>query len=178
MSWRAVDDELLNLEQLVRTMEKEEKGQLVRTVEEERQLVRTTEEELEGQLAPAALPHVGFETELKNPEAGIERGRDLRSFQGGRGDERKPSVPGRKDDEHRSSYHSRRGEKPRLPDPLPVSRLLDELKHFDKDKGLRKVKIEISLEDRGSGGIWRRLSEASLETNEAARYVPVEISGT
>ena len=52
----------------------------------------------------------------------------------------------------------------------PVSRLLDELKHFDREKNLRKVKIEISLE---SGGGWeqgRRLSDSSLEVTEAARY--------
>ena len=52
----------------------------------------------------------------------------------------------------------------------PVSRLLDELKHFDREKNLRKVKIEISLE---SGGGWeqgRRLSDSSLEVTEAARH--------
>ena len=60
---------------------------------------------------------------------------------------------------------------PSSADLPPVSRLLDELKHFDREKNLRKVKIEISLE---SGGGWeqgRRLSESSLEVTEAARHV-------
>jgi hypothetical protein len=61
-----------------------------------------------------------------------------------------------------------------------VSRLLDELKHFDKDKGLRKVKIEISLEDRGwaESSLKRRLSESSLENNEAVRYAAIQYNAT
>jgi hypothetical protein len=61
-----------------------------------------------------------------------------------------------------------------------VSRLLDELKHFDKDKGLRKVKIEISLEDRGWGesSMKRRLSESSLENNESVRYAVIQYNAT
>jgi hypothetical protein len=266
MSWRAVDDELLNLERLVRTMEEEEEGQLVRTkeeeeegrpvrtmneeegqlartmevkeeegrlartmeVEEEGQLVRTMEEEEEkgqlvrtmevkeeGQLAQTkeveqegqlmktneeeegrlvktneeegqlartikeegegqlpAGPHSRSGDELKIKETGTERGKDLNSFRGGRTNEDRPSVLVGKDRGQGSSYRSGKAEDPRSPDPLPVSRLLDELKHFDKDKGLRKVKIEISLEDRGWGesSLRRRLSESSLENNEAVRY--------
>jgi hypothetical protein len=248
MSWRAVDDELLNLQQLMRTMEEEEEGELVRTMEKEKegqlvrtkeveaegqlvrtkeveeegqlvrttkvkeegqlartmeveeevspmrkmedeeegQLVRTKEVEAEGQLARTiteegegqlpAGPHGRSGDELKNKDTGTERGKDLSSFRGGRTHENRPSVLVGKDGEQRSSCHPRKGEDPRSPDPLPVSRLLDELKHFDKDKGLRKVKIEISLEDRGWGesSLRRRLSESSLENNEAVRYAALQ----
>ncbi len=156
----------------MRTMEVEEEGQLPRTmeVEEEGQLVRTIKEEGKGQL-PAG-PHGRSGDELKIKENGTKREKDLSSFRGGRSNENRPSVLGGKDGGQRSSYHPRKGEDPRSPDPLPVSRLLDELKHFDKDKGLRKVKIEISLEDRGwdESSLRRRLSESSLENNEAVRY--------
>ena len=212
MSWRAVDDELLNLQRLVRTMEEEEEGQLAKTMEEEEgqlvrtmeegqlartmeveeevrpmrkmeeeeegQLVRTIEEEGEGQLPVG--PHSRSGDELKIKETGTENGKDLSSFLGGSNNENRPSVLGGKDGGQRSSYHPRKGEDPRSPDPLPVSRLLDELKHFDKDKGLRKVKIEISLEDRGWGesSLRRRLSESSLENNEAVRSAVIQLNVT
>ncbi len=165
--------------QLVRTMVVEEEGQLVRTMEEEAgQLVRTMEDEGEEQLPAGPHGHSGDEIKIK--ETGNERGKDLSSFREGRNNENRPSVLGGKDGGQRSSYRPGKAEDPRSPDPLPVSRLLDELKHFDKDKGLRKVKIEISLEDRGWGGssLRRRLSEASLENNEAVRYAAVQYNAT
>jgi hypothetical protein len=222
MSWRAVDDELLNLQRLVRTMEEEEEGQLAKTMEEEEgqlvrtmeegqlartmeveeevrpmrkmeeeeegqlvrtmeveeagQLVRTMEDEGEGLLPAGPLGRSVYEIK----ETGTERGKDLSSFRGGRTNENRPSVLGGKDREQRSSYRPGKAEDPRSPDPLPVSRLLDELKHFDKDKGLRKVKIEISLEDRGWGesSLRRRLSESSLENNEAVRYAAIQYNVT
>jgi hypothetical protein len=255
MSWRAVDDELLNLQRLVKTMEEEEEEQLVRTKEvdvegrpartmeeeeeegklartmeveeaegrpvrtmeeeeeegqlartmkveeEEGRLVRTMEEEKEeGQLARTmeveeegqqvrtitekgerqlpSGPHGRSGNELKIKETGNERGKDLSSFRGGRTHENRSSVLDGKDGGQR--VYRRKGEDPRSPDPLPVSRLLDELKHFDKDKGLRKVKIEISLEDRGWGesSMKRRLSESSLENTEAVRYAAVQYNAT
>jgi hypothetical protein len=166
--------------QLVRTMEVEEEGQLLRTmdVEEKGQLARTIKEEGEGQL-PAG-PHSRSGEELKIKETGTEKGKDLSSFRGGSNNENRPSVHGGKIGGQGSSYRPGKGEDPRSPDPLPVSRLLDELKHFDKDKGLRKVKIEISLEDRGWGesSLKRRLSESSQENNEAVRYAAIQHNAT
>ncbi len=159
---------------LVRTMEVEEEGQQSRTMEVEGQLARTIKEEGEGQL-PAG-PHGRSGDELNIKETGTERGKNLHSFLGGRNNENRPSVLGDKDGGQRSSYSPGKAEDLRSPDPLPVFRLLDELKHFDKDKGLRKVKIEISLEDRGwsESSLRRRLSESSLENNEAVRYAAIQ----
>jgi hypothetical protein len=144
MSWKAVEDELMNLETIVKTMEEEQLHQ---------EGLNNTKEDSKA------------DDKEKNEFSSEKTGeKEADSHQ-------TADWPPPADPRPSASFPP----PPDLPPPpadLPVSRLLDELRHFDREKNLRKVKIEISMERRG----WRphnshnrRLSESSLEVHEAAR---------
>jgi hypothetical protein len=251
MSWRMVDDEMLNLERLVRTMEEEEEEEDREAVTKEQEndeedvtdkrkvgvqdtmgslrpdkavtaneQQRTEQEQqrmkqqdrtgakgpgivqLEALLKKRSVAKwsqevegVGSETENKSggPTISAKTEQTAVSLQENAGTCLQPSSQGGEGEDHKGSSPAEQGRMEvvhngrKIVDPQrssiaadlpsslpPVSRLLDELKHFDREKSLRKVKIEISLEDRDWGrqqqdSPMRRLSESSLEANEAVR---------
>ena len=174
MSWSLVDDELLSLARLVQTMEEEEEEQTTATQAQSDHLEPDTpkgqlpaSQAPKGQLPASETPKGQLPARKARPAARFTQLEDLLKKHEAKQEAETAKEVTPEDEKLKPAFS-----------PLPVSRLLEELKHFDKEKSLRKVKIEMSLEDAvGWGGgqevslRHRRLSESSLEVTEAARFV-------